>query len=205
VQVSGRKAAERQLTIMKRLTHDGDHLCVLGSPINDRTTTAGQIHQGCHRTLGPAFQKSFAPVQNRLLAAAQQFRRASHRLSLVGPHDDQNPEHQTSIFATLPFSLSQCLLFVSAEFDSIFVRCASLELRPPYSFWPQLYPKDFWKTPLVPHPFRFPCRNPSPARACLPSYSQGPSSHLRYQDDDVGSLVYLIRRLPSITCCPAPQ
>jgi hypothetical protein len=93
--------------------------------IDGRTTAAGQVHQGRYRAFRPAFQESLAPVQDGLFAAAQQFSRLGDGSALIGPQDDQNPDHQPGIFATSSLRSAQLSLPFAAELDPVFVRFAS--------------------------------------------------------------------------------
>ena len=65
------------------------------------------------------------PVQDGLFAAAQQLSRLCDGSALIGPQNDQNPDHQPGIFATFFLRSAQLSLLFAAELDSVFVRFAS--------------------------------------------------------------------------------
>ncbi len=125
MQVTVGKTAERSLMLVEDLTHGGDNLCSLWGSIDRRATAAGQVHQGRYRAFRPAFQKSLAPVQDGLFAATQQFGRLGDGSALIGPQDDQNPDHQPGVFTTFFLRSAQLPLLFTAELDSVFVRFAS--------------------------------------------------------------------------------
>jgi hypothetical protein len=149
VQVRDGEAAERLLVVMKNLTYDGDNLCALLGSIDGRATAARQVHQGRYRAFRPAFQKSLAPVQDGLFAAAQQFSRLGDGSALIGPQDDQNPDHQPGIFTTFFLRAAQRALLFAAELDSVFVRFASDGTETSFLGMASVYPKNFWNAPLV--------------------------------------------------------
>jgi hypothetical protein len=149
VQVRDGEAAERLLVVMKNLTHHGDNLYPLLGSIDGRATAAGQVHQGRYRAFRPAFQKSLAPVQDGLFTAAQQLSRLGDGSTLIGPQDDQNPDHQPGIFTTFFLRSAQLSLLFAAELDSVFVRFVSDGTETSFLGMASVYPKNFWNAPLV--------------------------------------------------------
>jgi hypothetical protein len=130
---------------MNNLTHGGDNLCSLLGSIDGRASAAGQVHQGRYRAFRPAFKESLAPVQDGLFATAQQVRRLGDSSTLIGPQDDQNPDHQPGIFTTFFLRSAQLSLLFAAELDSVFVRFASDGTETSFSGWPQYTLKTFGK------------------------------------------------------------
>jgi hypothetical protein len=83
-------------------------------------------------------------IQHCLLATAQYFGSGRDGLAIMGQQYDQDANHQPSILASLFLRLTQRLLLLAAEADSVFVRLTSDGiLSPPSLGWPQFTPRTY--------------------------------------------------------------
>jgi hypothetical protein len=89
-------------------------------------------------------QESFPLIQHGLFATAQALGRSRDGFPLISLQDNQNTNHQASAFASFLLCLTQRLLFLAAESDSVLVRFSSDDfLSPPFLGWPQFTLKTF--------------------------------------------------------------
>ena len=110
---------------MKDLAHSSYYLRSLPSSIQNRSPAPGQVRQGYNGAFRPAHQEPLAPIQDRLLAAAQQVSRLGKGSVLIGPQDNQDPNDQPGIPTALPLRSAQLSLLFAAELDTVSVRFAS--------------------------------------------------------------------------------
>lgn len=111
--------------VMKYLAHSSYYLRSLPSSIENRSPAPGQVCQSYNGAFRPAHQEPPAPIQDRLLAATQQFSRLGNGSVLIGPQDDQDPTDQPGIPTALSLRPAQFSLLLAAELDPVFVRFAS--------------------------------------------------------------------------------
>jgi hypothetical protein len=133
VQIRDREPAERQLVFPQGLADNRNRLGSFLRTICHWSPTSRQVLQCCYRSFRTAIQESLALIQHCLFATAQYFGRGRDGLASIGQQYDQDANHQPSTLASLFLCLTQHLLLLAAEADSVFVRFASDGiLSPPF-------------------------------------------------------------------------
>ena len=144
VQVRDREPAERQLVFPQGLANNGNSLSSFLRTICHRPSTSRQVSQSCYRPFRAAIQKSLTLIQHSLFATTQYLCSGRDGLAIISQQYDQDANHQPGAFASLLLCLTQCLLLLAAEADSIFVRFTSDgTLSPPSLGWSQFTLKTF--------------------------------------------------------------